>query len=140
MKINKSSTPFNGVDINLVLLYMNIFCNIVNFSKNFHEGKRSILLAFLFIPYNDNVIKNVNSRLYALRLLKRAGLRQSDLVETYCLFIRSSVEYAAPARSNLTVNLSDLIENIQKCALRITYPGMSYDHALSHSSLEPLAR
>ena len=72
----------------------------------------------------DNVFKKANSRLYALRLLKRAELRQSDLVEMYCLFIRSSAEYAAPAWSNMTVNLSDLIENIQKRSLRIIYPGI----------------
>ena len=58
----------------------------------------------------DYVIKN--TRLYALRILKKAGLSQSELVNIYCSFIRSRIEYASPVCSSLTVYLSGVIESI----------------------------
>ena len=83
-------------------------------------------------------IKKANSRLYALRQLKKAGLSKTDLVIIYCSFVRSAVEYAAPALSNVTIYLSDSIETIQKRALRIIYPSLTYEGALVHSGLRPL--
>ena len=38
----------------------------------------------------DYVIRKVNSRLYALRQLKKAGLKQSDLVNIYCFVYQIS--------------------------------------------------
>ena len=61
-------------------------------------------------PHVDFIMKKPNSRLYALRQLKRAGVGQQDLVSIYCLIIRSSrsrVEYAAQAWSILTAGLSN---------------------------------
>ena len=40
------------------------------------------------------VVKKANSRLYALRLLKKAGLNVKDLVSMYTSFIRTRIEYA----------------------------------------------
>jgi hypothetical protein len=78
--------------------------------------------------------------LYALRLLKKAGLNHSELVIIYCSFIRSRVEYASPAWSSLTNYLSDIIESIQKQALRIIYPDvLSYEDVLTYTGLEALA-
>jgi hypothetical protein len=74
----------------------------------------------------DYVIKKVNSRLYALRKLKKAGLSDKDLVTIYSSFFRSRIEYASPAWSTLTQGQSDLIESIQRRALRILLPEMSY--------------
>ena len=37
----------------------------------------------------DKVLKKANSRLYALRLLKKAGLHPSDIMQIYCSFTRS---------------------------------------------------
>ncbi len=90
----------------------------------------------------DYVIKKANSRLYALRLLKKAGLHHLELVNIYWSFIRSRarVEYASPAWSSLTNYLSDLIESIQKRALRIIYPDvLSYQDVLICNGLETLA-
>ena len=44
----------------------------------------------------DYVLKKANSRLYALRKLRRAGLNQSDLVNVYCSLVRTCLEYASP--------------------------------------------
>ena len=86
----------------------------------------------------DYVIKKTNSRLYALRQLKKAGLIVGDLVVIYSTFIRSCSEYAPPAWSALTKNQSDVIESIQKKALRIIIPGMSYSDALKATGLGTL--
>ena len=86
----------------------------------------------------EKVIKKANSRLYAPGQLKKAGLSQTDLVTIYCSFVRSTVEYAAPAWSNVTLHLSDLIESIQKRALRIIYPLLTYEDALARSGLGTL--
>jgi hypothetical protein len=80
-----------------------------------------------------------NTRLYALRILKKAGLSQSELVNIYCSFIRSRIEYASAAWSSLTVYLSGVIESIQKRALRIIYPDTSYEGALICTELETLS-
>ena len=81
----------------------------------------------------EKLIKKANSRLYALRQLKKAGLSQTDLVTIYCSFVRSTVEYAGPAWSNVTLHLTDLIESIQKRALRIIYPLLTYEDDLVRS-------
>ena len=80
-----------------------------------------------------------NSRLYALRKLKKAGLSDKDLVTIYSSFIRSRIEYASPAWSTLTQGQSDLIESIQRRALRILLPEMSYQDALNYTGLKKLS-
>ena len=69
------------------------------------------------------------SQLDYIRQLKRAGIGQHDLVSIYCSIIRSSrfrVEYAAQAWSILAADLSNLIKSIQRRALKIVYPSLSF--------------
>ncbi len=87
----------------------------------------------------DMVLKKANSRLYALRLLKRAGLPAADIVQIYVSFIRSRIEYASPVWSSLPNSLIDLLESVQKRALKIAYPGLTYEEALVTSNLQPLS-
>ena len=61
-------------------------------------------------------------RLYALRTLKKAGVQPSDLVGIYHALIRSVLEYAAPVWSGLPVYLSEVLEAVQRRAMRIIYP------------------
>ena len=56
----------------------------------------------------------------------------------YYSFVRSVVEYAAPTRSNVTIYLLDLIKTIQKRALRIIYPSLTYEVALVDSDSRTL--
>ena len=70
----------------------------------------------------DKLLKKTNSRIYALRRLKKAGLNPSDIVHIYCSLIRSQIEYASPVWSGLPNTLSVLIEVVQKRALKIAYP------------------
>ncbi len=62
----------------------------------------------------DKILKKANSRIYALRLLKRAGLNPVDIVHIYCSVIRSQLEYASPVWSALPKTLSDIVESVQK--------------------------
>ncbi|CAB3995721.1 RNA-directed DNA polymerase from mobile element jockey, partial [Paramuricea clavata] len=87
----------------------------------------------------DMVLKKANSRLYALRLLKKAGLQASDIVQIYISFIRSRIEYASPVWSSIPKSLSDILESVQKRALRIAYPDLLYDEALEISNLQYLS-
>ena len=87
----------------------------------------------------DMVLKKANSRLYALRLLKKAGLQSSDIVQIYISFIRSGIEYASPVWSSIPKSLSDLLESVQKRALKIAYPALSYEESLQTSSLQRLS-
>jgi hypothetical protein len=74
-----------------------------------------------------------------LRQLKKAGLTQQDLLNIYCSLVRACIEYASPVWSDITHNLTNLIESVQKRALRIILPSLSYDDALTRSGLETLA-
>ena len=62
--------------------------------------------------------------------MKKAGLNSLDILRIYCSLIRSQIEYASPVWSGLSNTLSDLIQAVQKRALKIAYPSLSYEEAL----------
>ena len=70
----------------------------------------------------DKILKKANSRIYALRLSKKAGLSPLKIVHIYCTVIRSQLEYASPVWSALPKTLSDIIESVQKRALKSRIP------------------
>ena len=86
----------------------------------------------------DYIMKKANSRLYSLRKLRKAGLKQSDLATVYCSFIRSLLEYASPSWATLSSTLSNEIESIQRRALKIIYPDLSYADALDTTGFDTL--
>ena len=61
-----------------------------------------------------------------------------DMVNIYCGGIRSVVEYGSPVFSDLPAFLCCALERMQKRALSIILPGVSYQEALCQSSLAPL--
>ena len=68
------------------------------------------------------------SRLYFLRLLKRSGVLESDLLYFYISVIRSVLEYACPVWHNsLTAEQTHSIESIQKRAIYIIYGNDDYN-------------
>ena len=78
-------------------------------------------------------------RLYALRLLKRAGVMPEDILKIYTCNIRSVLEYAVQVWQDIPAYLSDAIESIQRRALRIIFPNSSYQQALYQTNLASLA-
>ena len=66
------------------------------------------------------ICKSAYSRVSMLTKLKYVGVKIQDLLEIYCLFIRSRAEYCAVAfHSSLTQEQSRKIENIQRTSLKI---------------------
>ena len=87
-----------------------------------------------------HICSKASKRLYALGLLKRNGVRSRDLQKVYCSFVRPILKYAYPVwHSSLSISLSYQIEYIQKRALRIILPNMSYQERLSMLKLPTLA-
>ena len=79
----------------------------------------------------DSIVKKAAKRVYMLYQLKRAGIRQTDLVNVYVSVVRPVLEYACPVwHTNLTKYLSDNIEMIQKRALKSIFPNNGYDDIL----------
>ena len=67
--------------------------------------------------------KKTAKRVYMLYQLKRAGIRQTDLVNVYVSVVRPVLEYACPVwHTNLPKYLSDNIEMIQKKSIEIYIP------------------
>ena len=68
----------------------------------------------------SEICKKAYGRVAMLTKLKYAGVSTEDLIEIYCLFVRSSAEYCAVVfHSSLTQEQSNKIENIQKTSLKI---------------------
>jgi hypothetical protein len=71
--------------------------------------------------------------------LKRNGVLAADLLTIYCTFIRPVLEYAFQVwHTSLTSTLSDQIEHVQKRAIKIIFPHLSYTASLEHSRLSTL--
>ena len=83
----------------------------------------------------EYIMKKASKCLYALRSLKKAGVQPSDLVGIYCALIRSVLEYAAPVWLGLPVYLSDVLEAVQRRAMRIIFPHAGYNTGLSSAGL-----
>ena len=76
----------------------------------------------------DSIVKKAAKRVYMLYQLKRAGIRQTDLVNVYVSVVRPVLEYACPVcHTNLPKYLSDNIEMIQKRALKSIFSNKGYD-------------
>ena len=70
-------------------------------------------------------IKKATMRLFLLRTLKRVGLGTNDLVLVYCSIVRSIIEYASPVWAAIPLYLDDLIESVQRKALKIIFGRVS---------------
>ena len=74
----------------------------------------------------DYVFKKANKRLYALRLLARSKVPAVELIAIYCTLVRSILEYGSPVWAALPDYLSDVVEGVQRKALRIVFPILAY--------------
>ena len=87
----------------------------------------------------EHVCTKASKRLYALRILRRSGVPSKDLRSVYCSFIRPVLEYACPVwHSSLTSKLDDEVEKIQRRAIRIICPRLSYAAGLVELKLPTL--
>ena len=87
----------------------------------------------------DSIHKKATKRLFVLRTLKRVGLGTKDLVLVYCSIVRSIVEYASPVWAAIPLYLDELIESVQRKALKIIFGRVDYTEALVLAGLESLS-
>ena len=66
------------------------------------------------------------------------GLPPADLIQVYCSLVRPILEYASPVWAALPNCLVQLVESVQKSALRIIFPDCSYESALVRCGLPTL--
>ena len=85
------------------------------------------------------IVKKAVKRLYFLKMLKGYGAPKQDLKAFYMAVVRSTLEYCAQIwHGNLTKEQSTDIERVQKRALRIICPGLTYEEALLDCNLKTL--
>ena len=86
----------------------------------------------------EYIVKRARRRLYALRVLVKSGLSSQEVLQVYCSLVRSVLEYSSLVWAGFPDYLSDLIEFVQREAMRIILPNLSYDQALVCSGLQTL--
>ena len=87
----------------------------------------------------EHITKKACKKLYALRVLRRAGVSQANILKIYLSTVRPVLEYAVPVWQAIPDYLSVTIEQIQRRALYIIYPeAESYTHALQLAQLDRL--
>ena len=84
----------------------------------------------------NNVVKKAGKRLYMLRVLKRSNADTNTLITVYTTIIRPVLEYACQVwHFNIQEYLREDIEKIQRRALRISLPLMSYREARNFTGI-----
>ena len=87
----------------------------------------------------DAVVSKAASRLYFLKQLRRADVPTRDLLHFYTTVVRPVLEYACPVwHPGLTAAHSELLESVQKRAIRIIYPDANYRTSLIVAGIDTL--
>ena len=85
------------------------------------------------------ICSKASQRLHYLKLLKRSGLSSDELLYFYCTVIRTVLEYACPAwHTNLTLEETNSLEDVQKRALSIIFGLGDYDDQCERAQLTTL--
>ena len=90
--------------------------------------------------YSDIVAK-ASKRLYFLRVLKRSRVGVSSLIQVFFTCIRPILEYACQVWNYGAPDyLKEEVERIQKRALRIIYPDLSYREVVKLNGIQSLSQ
>ena len=88
-----------------------------------------------------HIVSKASKRLFFLRVLKRNGVEQSSLIKVYTTCIRTVLEYACQVWNfSAPEYLKEEIERVQKRALRIICPHLSYRAALLETGILSLTQ
>ena len=86
------------------------------------------------------ILKKASKRLFSLRALRKAGVPSKLIrLKDYLTTIRSILEYGAQVWKDIFAFLSDKLESVQRRALSIKYPSLSYTDAFSLAQTTSLA-
>ena len=89
----------------------------------------------------DIIFKKGCQKIHFMTRLKRTKLSTHDLIKVYVTLIRPNLEYACQLwHGALTDHQCKLLESIQKRALEIIFPNLSYDEALEIANINSLWR
>jgi hypothetical protein len=79
---------------------------------------------FMVDMHVSNILKQANVSLSMLKLLNKFNCPKMHSLRVYLSFVRPLLEYACPVwHSQLSSQLSDKIESVQKRLLKIIYKG-----------------
>ena len=88
-----------------------------------------------------HIVSKASKRLFFLRVLKRNGVEQSSLIKVYTTCIRTVLEYACQVWNfSAPEYLKEEIERVQKRALRVICPHLSYRAALLETGILSLTQ
>ena len=142
MRLNTDKTKemlidFSKKPVNIENIYMN--GNVIERVQSTKLLGVIINNSLTWSDHVDYICSKAAKRLYFLRLLKRASIPATDIVHVYCSIIRSLLEYACEVwHPGLTKQQSKKIELIQKRALKIALPDLSYTEALLMNNIVTL--
>ena len=82
----------------------------------------------------SELARQVSTRLYFIRQLNKSHVAKRELLLLYITCIRSTLEYGSPLfHRDLPSYLYEDLERLQKRAMKIIYPELSYAKALELS-------
>ena len=127
---------------------MTKFATRLNIKDNFIEQVRETKLCGVWITDNlkwekntREITRNAFARMSMITKLKYVGVSKEDLLDVYILFIRSLSEYCAVVwHSSLTVELTGMLERVQKICLKVILGDeyTDYNSALELTNLKTL--
>ena len=89
----------------------------------------------------EYVVAKASKRLYFLRVLKRSGVNESSLIQVFFTCIRPVLEYSCQVWNfGAPDYLKEEIERIQKRALRLIFPDLSYREVLEYKGIQSLSQ
>ena len=68
----------------------------------------------------DHIIKKASTKLYSLRVLRRAEVEKDNILKVYLTTVRPVLEYAVPVWQAIPDYLSEAIEVVQKRSLKLS--------------------
>ena len=120
--------------LKFILVFLGLSASNIHGTKEVHLSED-----LTWAVHCDYIMKKVDRRLYTLRQLKKRKVPSADIVHIYCALIRSILEYASAVFADLPKYLACYLENVQKRALSIIWPGISYETALEKAALSTLS-
>ena len=99
----------------------------INIVDNFKLLGVTISSDLTWNTHIDVICAKASRRLYPLRILKSSGAPPKDIMSVYSAFIRPVLEYACQVwHFSIPQHLNDQIEQVQRRALRVALPHLSY--------------
>ena len=88
----------------------------------------------------EYMLKKAKRKLWTLRHIKRAGLKENDLLTAFNTLMRPTLEFAVPTyHPMLDIGMCDRIESVQKRAAKLIFGWNSnYDTLVQSGKIVPL--